>query len=934
MAGAIVGRERELADVVEAIGANKRLVVVTGDAGVGKTTLVVAASARLDTTLLVGRCLPLSETLPLVPFADLLRAAAELVPDWVAAVREGCPAYVGSSLRYLVPDVFGSPESVIPDAWLRHQLFGAITQALEVLARDRDLTLLVEDLHWADRSTLDMLSVLAAGRFGWRTPILATFRTEDVTTPPSTSGWLNTARGVPGALVLDLDPLDREGTTELIAAVRGTWPSAEVAAAIFARSEGNPLFVEHLATTDSLPRSVVDGYAETLHNLTPRARALARVLAVAGKSVTQSDLAQLWPTPVADVDAAITELRSSRLLDGRAPRSRLRLRHALLADAVLDDVPHAERLALHAAAAAWLSGLEPRPYAEIAEHLRRSGDTTGEFAARVAAAGAARTLLAHAEEAEHRLRMLDLWQQVPAAEEISGGSWFDTVLAADWALFDSGRSDRDLELLERVLASHPHLSVKERATLKRRKARAQAWHDPVDAARTMEEAGDLFEQDPGGFDHVLMLADLTDLRRVNGRFDEALEFADRAVAACRAAPGTGLDRSVAARRALVLASMGQADEAVTSLAALADAEAGTLRERLVATGRQVEALQGLDRDREVAAAVAEVLAEAEEYGAYGSRLVAMVRALVATSYADLGRLDDLRDLVDISLRDTPPEDRHRFDVPLAALALADGRSEEAVERLRGAVHAVSSWPNEAAGFSVRLAEALIWDGRAVEAAEILDEVTAGAWPPQLGATAALLLARARADISEPRGRASRESTLDNPPSASQRLLVMRAAEDSRGTADVEVWERAASLCEEAERRYDAAYCRWRGAEAVLMSQPRSDATEALRLAYALADGHRPLTLAIERTAQAARIDLVPAELTTEQPEPPRPFGLTPREIDVLTQLTFGCTNPQIAVTLFMSPKTVSVHVSSIMRKLDAQSRTHAVAIAQRAGVVA
>jgi len=160
-----------------------------------------------------------------------------------------------------------------------------------------------------------------------------------------------------------------------------------------------------------------------------------------------------------------------------------------------------------------------------------------------------------------------------------------------------------------------------------------------------------------------------------------------------------------------------------------------------------------------------------------------------------------------------------------------------------------------------------------------------------------------------------------------------------GVSHSQAWSVAASRWEVLGYRYRAGYARWRQAEALLATRhgDRGVAATVLSTAAGLAVGHEPLTAAIEDLARRARIDLgLPAEQVEHvaQSVPARGFGLTDRELDVLRLLAEGRTNPEIATALFISPRTVGVHVSSILRKLNATTRVHAATVAERAGLLA
>jgi DNA-binding CsgD family transcriptional regulator len=157
-----------------------------------------------------------------------------------------------------------------------------------------------------------------------------------------------------------------------------------------------------------------------------------------------------------------------------------------------------------------------------------------------------------------------------------------------------------------------------------------------------------------------------------------------------------------------------------------------------------------------------------------------------------------------------------------------------------------------------------------------------------------------------------------------------------GASDAEAWSVAAERWEALGYRHRAGYARWRQAEALLATpHGRGTAATVLSTAAALAREHVPLTTAIQDLARRARIDLdtVREPVQPDEPTATRAFGLTDRELDVLRLLGQGKTNPEIAAALFISPRTAGVHVTHILRKLDATTRVQAATIAERAGLL-
>jgi DNA-binding CsgD family transcriptional regulator len=159
---------------------------------------------------------------------------------------------------------------------------------------------------------------------------------------------------------------------------------------------------------------------------------------------------------------------------------------------------------------------------------------------------------------------------------------------------------------------------------------------------------------------------------------------------------------------------------------------------------------------------------------------------------------------------------------------------------------------------------------------------------------------------------------------------------SAGTSSATLWAHAASEWDRLQRPHRAAYSRWRQAEALLArSESRHDAASVLIRAAAQAHTHRPLTEAIEALAGRAGVTVradIPGPSDQDRPRR-RQFALTDRELDVLRLISEGRSNREIGIELYMSPKTASVHVTNILRKLGVETRAHAATVAARRGLV-
>jgi DNA-binding CsgD family transcriptional regulator len=352
---------------------------------------------------------------------------------------------------------------------------------------------------------------------------------------------------------------------------------------------------------------------------------------------------------------------------------------------------------------------------------------------------------------------------------------------------------------------------------------------------------------------------------------------------------------------------------------------------------------------------AEGLAAVRRYGADATVLVAnQVEALLA-----VGDWDEAERASVTALRTLTASYSYMALIIRADVEIGRGHFDAA----RAHLEAARATLREDRGLGVYdgyRAELALWERRWADAAEAIDDGLTQAQPDEaaqirvqlcakgLRAQAELAaLARARRDEGALRARLDRarelltaarraaaEAASITPNAAGWHLLARAEHDRARGAARPLAWADAAAAWDRLERPPLAAYCRWRLAEALLAAgASRAEASVPLRGAHAVAAriGARPLAAELELLAQRARLDL-----TAPSAEPPsgkhaleEALGLTPREADVLALMARGYTNREIATTLVISVKTAGVHVSHILRKLDAPNRLEAAAIAHR-----
>jgi predicted ATPase len=289
----LVGRSSQLAALETALDEAGRgrpcAVMVGGEAGVGKSRLVTAFAARSRAAggrVLLGGCLELgADGLPFAPFTAVLRT---LVRDLgVAGVAELLPGGSTRELARLLPE-FGEPAGLDDAGEARARLFEQMLILLEHLAEAGPVVLIVEDAHWADRSTRDLLAFLIRNQASAEgLLIVVTYRSDDLHRTHPLRPLLAELDRIGWVARLDLGRLARQDTAELVAQITGRKPDGDLLAAVYRRSEGNPLFVEALLGDDGngadLPESLRDLLVASVRRLPEETQDAVRIASAGGE---------------------------------------------------------------------------------------------------------------------------------------------------------------------------------------------------------------------------------------------------------------------------------------------------------------------------------------------------------------------------------------------------------------------------------------------------------------------------------------------------------------------------------------------------------------------------------------------------------------------------------------------------------------------------
>jgi len=1015
----LVGRDDELSELSELLGVDKALrgsglVLLGGDAGVGKTRLLralrerAAATGRRD---IVGHCLDFGDSaLPYLPFTEILGRLLAESPDIVGPIVAAHPSInrllPGQRVRTGVSTV---PSTTDPDDRLRGDrvaqaqssradLFGSVHALLEELAERTPLLVVVEDAHWADQASRELISFLFSRRFEAPVSLVVSYRSDDVhrrhPLRSAIAEWsrLTTVRRI------HLAPLSEGSVRTLIQNLHPLPLRERDVHAIVTRAEGNAFFAEELVIAtqmggQTLPNDLADLLLVGLDRLDEPSRTVVRAAAVAGRRVTHQLLSRVVTGPAPDLDLALRQAVESHVLVPSHGDS-YAFRHALLAEAVYDDLLPGERVRLHAAyVAALRSGEVPGTAAELARHARAARDTPTAIRASIEAGDDAMVVGAPEEAARHYELALELLARVGSqADGSATGSGPTTegrpmtaagpievddadngehaivglVLKTSDALIASGDPYRSVKLIaDHLGALSPDADSSARVRLLVGLAAGTFLTDTdLDPLEITGEAMSLVPDFPPTplRAQVLSVHAKATTHRLGGQ--DAARFATEAH---DMALSLGLPR-VAAEAAMTLAQIdnltGEADTARSRMELIvAQARAdGDVNAEL----RGLHQIGGLHFGRGEFPEALTVYQTADHRARESGRPWAPwgvdARALAAITSYTIGDWDAALRAVDVSGQSPPP----MAEALLAAVKLSvlAGRRESGALELLEVTRIWWGRDGMTALLAGGAAVDVYGDRHEIDAViAVHDDVIEKLRHLWQGSTIWVQIRLSALVLGQLANHAPRAAQLELAALGASGVRFVAAAADvwdhqpMTGAARVEAraW-RARVLAEHLRLRWltnvdapteDELIAAWRESVAAFeewghvyeLARSRARLAVVLR-AVGNADESRTLADAARATAHALGAEPLLAELRGLG-GPARPTSaraatmstLTTREREILGLVAQGRTNAEIGRQLFISAKTVSVHVSNVMAKLGASGRTEAVALARRDGVL-
>jgi ATP/maltotriose-dependent transcriptional regulator MalT len=980
----LVGRQTEskaLSETLErVIGGQSATVLVGGEAGVGKSRLVqelIAQAREGGARALVGGCVELDGGgIPFAPVVDMLRAlAGELSPAELNTLLGSAR----SEISRLMPELDDGRTAATTGERSPSTMLELILGVIFRLASDRPLVLVFEDLQWADRSSLDLISLLVASATGRRLLLVFTVRSDELHRAHPFRRMAARWEQQRAVERLELDRLGRRDVAGQIEAILDERPDGELVEFVFERSEGIPLFVEELLGAmrdggidpDYLPPSLRDVLLARADRLSDSAEHVLRVASAAARWVPEQLLLIVARLSERELYPALREAVDQQLLVVDSAGRGYGFRHALARAAIHDDLLPGERAQLHKAYAQALednnelagTGLDLA--SALAHHWLAAHDLPRALAAAVRAGAAAAAAGSPSAAQRHYELALELWTQIPEAEEEAGLDHPQLLDAAAASAALAGSLDRALALMDQAVAEVGSGGPPERRLrlLVRRATILGDLGRDQDYLEALEQVVDLL---PGEVTSQTGADVLASLARGFLRLDKvkrAHELSRRALDAARAVGAIEAQRDAQITIGHCLVYQGDFEEGVASVKEAAE---GARRGRMgLVAARAFINLSDiylmLTRYDDAVDTADEGMAVVEDAGLVRTAGV-FLRSNRTEALMRAGRWEEA-----IASGAPGPESTGVYAGAMlllrAELHVLAGRQSEAELDLRESARHLRNTYSVQWAFPQAVVEAELAcaGGDLDRAREVVDRALARdtggeeqryLWPVMS------LAARIEAE----RALAARDDGHAAPSDTERRsqALVARAAAVPRLTPadhahhtrvlaeharlmqqdEVNAWGNAVEAARAANEAFPLAYALLRHAEALsgagnLEAAARA-AGEALALARSMGAG--PLieqTEALIRRARLRTAETPPVQTPGSAEAPPdelAQLGLTAREREVLRLVADGRSNSEIAQELFISRKTASVHVSNILSKLGVTSRVQAAAVAHRRGL--
>jgi DNA-binding CsgD family transcriptional regulator/tetratricopeptide (TPR) repeat protein len=986
----LIGRGADLdalrESFAESLTYQTRTAIVGGEAGIGKTRLIDEFVAGLpeEAVVLRGQSIDLGrDAPPYAPIVASLRALASELGEQAVAEAAG-PAL--HTLGLLVPDVGGGDVDSDPARQGgEFQLYDAVASTLENASQVRPLVVVIEDVHWADPATLTLLRFLIRMIEHSRILFVISFRSDEVSSGGALRRWLPELERDSRTIRLELNRLSPKQSRELADALLGSEPGDPEPSVVYERADGVPFFIEEFlgcervrtvapagaaaggfgtaSGADGIPDTLTEVLLARYHLLGDSAQRLLRLLAAGGARVEHSLLTLVCDEPEDAIESAAREAVSSGalLVDATA----YSFRHALVRDAIHAQLLPSERVRYHTRYAQALQsrGGASADAIEISYHWLAAHDQRNAFSASITAMSQARNAFAFVAAARMGERALELWDQIPEATELAGRSRAELLAETSYILRNAGESERALMLIDEAIAGSPPGEPALYARMLRDKASFLANVGREGSIELLRSALSVLEQEPRSVLRANILGELAARLMLEARFDQAVATADSAYAEAQAVDSQPRMSVALNIRGTARIAQGQIDQGFEDLERAGRLATGDGSAQLRYWVNYSDAMSLLGRFDDAVRIAEEGADEARRRGVERTTGAMLMSNVIGSLFA-LGQAARAEQLLDRALALDPPIGYSAFLQQLklqSTLWSGDSAGAERLLRqwrpalvLQLQIDAQSRYSMGAVAAEIALATGSIREAWTQLRFVIEpDHRSYPAYDLPLLAIAARTIASARRTgvLLEPGNNetaaiTSRQleeqlrhavSGVSFWPTASLYSTIVDAELGGTGGTgtDAHLWAHAAiTLGSSRAPAQLAPYAAFRAAESFANAGDRPNARlwadSARREAESIGLGsitHQVTELqhrvGAVKSDRSDRPDSVPDACDASSLD----SRLTERERQVLDLVGRGMSNRQIADELFISAKTASVHVSNILRKTGATSRTEAAYVA-------
>jgi class 3 adenylate cyclase/tetratricopeptide (TPR) repeat protein len=588
----LIGRQAELERIAQTVrqaeGGSGRLVLLAGEPGVGKTRLAQDVTLQLRNRgflIAAGACYEARQATAFAPFMELLSGIYATAPTSIRAVTARRWPYLAKLLPgedIKVPALDGSDE--------KERLFWAVTSFLQTVAAEVPVALLLDDLHWADGSSLELLQHLARHTRANRVFVLGTYRDVEVGRRHPLEATLRELRRQELAEKIAVSRLDRADTSSFVASSFETAEiSSEFAELLYQRTDGNPFFLQQVlrALVESgdvyrnpsgtwdrraveeieVPESVRSVIGQRLSRLSEESQTLLMEASVLGQSFGFEELTGMTGRSEDEIEAALEEAGAAGLIRYE-PHDRYAFDHALTQGTLYAELSPRRKRRLHLMAGESLLRLredeQERRIAELAWHFTQGDDSARALEYSLRAGDAAEALFAHSDAEWHYRTAIEL------ADDLSDeGSLSAAIQKLGTVLVMLARYDEAIETLERAVsrfAAAGRSDEELRAVALIGRAHALRGTYEQGLARLSSsveklESGSAASSGPA----AAIYAALGNLHFRASRYQEELDAADRAATLAREAGDERLYAASQVERGTALAHVGRPSDALQAL---------------------------------------------------------------------------------------------------------------------------------------------------------------------------------------------------------------------------------------------------------------------------------------------------------------------------------------------------------------------------------